>query len=107
MFNRKNIMAAISKNMAILQDSKGINNELLAGRIGVTPAAISQIRTCKRLATLPTLMRICFVLGTSLETMTGYKYSEAKELQVITDQINDLIHKREKMLCLVGDKETQ
>ncbi len=50
---------------------QGINQAELAGKSGVTPAAISQIEKGHRLPTIPVLHSITNALGVSLDYLTG------------------------------------
>jgi DNA-binding Xre family transcriptional regulator len=103
MFTRDELLENISTQMPILQDYKGINNEKLAKLVGITPAAISQFKNKKRLMRLPVLCKICFVLGSSLESMVGYSQKDAHELTIIDSKIDRLKEERKKILMPLKD----
>ena len=64
-----------------LRKQKGMTQERLAEKAGITPAALSQIEKGARVPTIPVLHRIARVLGVSLDYLSGKtEKSELKDL---------------------------
>jgi transcriptional regulator with XRE-family HTH domain len=75
---REKLMENISMTLKLMQDTYKVNSEELAKRVGITSAAISQIRSCKRLATLPLLTKIAKEFDLSLDVLTGYNVPQVE-----------------------------
>jgi transcriptional regulator with XRE-family HTH domain len=61
----------LKRRIVEAREKRGLTQAQLAGKAGITPAAISQIENGLRVPTIPVLHKIAAVLEVSLDYLTG------------------------------------
>ncbi len=74
----------LKKRIVEARNRKGLSQAQVAGESGVTPAAVSQIESGRRVPTIPVLHRIATVLGVSIDYLTGQ--TDKPELEDLLQQ---------------------
>ncbi|MCK9293522.1 MAG: helix-turn-helix domain-containing protein [Desulfobulbaceae bacterium] len=75
----------LRQRITLAREGKNLNQAQLAGKSGVTPAAISQIEKGTRTPTIPVLQRIASVLNVSIDYLLG-KTDESELGALLHDQ---------------------